>query len=163
LYILLSPREKMYINPLTSELNPSAQRCLLRYFTVDFSFKVLTARRLYKSFGVKRLYIFCRPILTKCERIFIIIPIIQSHINTLYVLRYGYWSTRIQMQILKYVYWSIYAEIYTGVWLLKYMYWYAHIEVWKVKYIIFYWSTCIDMHTLKYVDILKCDYCNRFI
>jgi hypothetical protein len=25
------------INPLTPELNPSAQRCLTRFFTVDFS------------------------------------------------------------------------------------------------------------------------------
>jgi hypothetical protein len=28
----------MKINPLTPELNPSAQRCLLRFFTGDFNF-----------------------------------------------------------------------------------------------------------------------------
>jgi hypothetical protein len=37
------------------ELNPFAKRCLPRLFTGDFNFKGLTARRLYKSFGVKRL------------------------------------------------------------------------------------------------------------
>jgi hypothetical protein len=26
-----------YINPLTAELNPSAQRCLTRFFTGNFS------------------------------------------------------------------------------------------------------------------------------
>jgi hypothetical protein len=26
------------LNPLTPELNPSAQRCLLRFFTGDFNF-----------------------------------------------------------------------------------------------------------------------------
>jgi hypothetical protein len=40
-------------NPLTPELNPSAQRCLLGYFTGILTFKGLTAQRLYKSFGVK--------------------------------------------------------------------------------------------------------------
>jgi hypothetical protein len=29
--------EAHYINPLTPELNPSAQRCLTRYFTGDFA------------------------------------------------------------------------------------------------------------------------------
>jgi hypothetical protein len=43
------------INPLTPELNPSAQRCLPRYFTGVLIFKGLTARRLYKSFGGKGL------------------------------------------------------------------------------------------------------------
>jgi hypothetical protein len=40
---------------LTPELNPFAQRCLPRCFIRDFIFKGLTARRLYKSFGVKGL------------------------------------------------------------------------------------------------------------
>jgi hypothetical protein len=40
-------------NPLTPELNPSAQRCLPRFFTGILIFKGLTARRLYKSFGIK--------------------------------------------------------------------------------------------------------------
>jgi hypothetical protein len=40
-------------NPLTPELNPSAHRCLTRFFTGILIFKGLTARRLYKSFGVK--------------------------------------------------------------------------------------------------------------
>jgi hypothetical protein len=35
----------MDINPLAPEVNPSAQRCLTRFFTGDF----------YKSFGVKGL------------------------------------------------------------------------------------------------------------
>jgi hypothetical protein len=43
------------INPLAPELNPSAQRCLPRFFTGILIFKGLTARRLYKSFGVKGL------------------------------------------------------------------------------------------------------------
>jgi hypothetical protein len=43
------------LNPLTPELNPSAQRCLLSFFTVILIFEGLTARRLYKSFGVKGL------------------------------------------------------------------------------------------------------------
>jgi hypothetical protein len=43
------------INPLTPELNPSAQRCLPIFFTGDFNFKEPTSRRLYKSFGVKGL------------------------------------------------------------------------------------------------------------
>jgi hypothetical protein len=59
--------EFLVINLLTPELNPFAQRCLSRFFTGDFYaacrnfllgiliFKVLTARRLYKSFGVKGL------------------------------------------------------------------------------------------------------------
>jgi hypothetical protein len=45
------------INPLTLELNPSAQRCLPRFFTGILIFKGLTARRLYKSFDVKGLNI----------------------------------------------------------------------------------------------------------
>jgi hypothetical protein len=42
-------------NPLTPELNPSAQRCLHGFFTGILIFKGSTARRLYKSFGVKGL------------------------------------------------------------------------------------------------------------
>jgi hypothetical protein len=45
------------ISPLTTELNPTAQRCLRRIFTGDFGFKMLTARRLCKSFGVKGLMV----------------------------------------------------------------------------------------------------------
>jgi hypothetical protein len=43
------------INPLMMELNPSAQRCLPRFLLGILIFKGLTARRLYKSFGVKGL------------------------------------------------------------------------------------------------------------
>jgi hypothetical protein len=43
------------LNPLTPELNPSAQRCLPRFLLGILIFKGLTARRLYKSFGVKGL------------------------------------------------------------------------------------------------------------
>jgi hypothetical protein len=43
------------VNPLTLELNPSAQRCLPRFFTWILIFKGLTVRRLYKSFGVRGL------------------------------------------------------------------------------------------------------------
>jgi hypothetical protein len=45
------------MNPLTPELNPSAQRSLPRFLLGILIFKRLTARRLYKSFGVKRLII----------------------------------------------------------------------------------------------------------
>jgi hypothetical protein len=45
------------INPLTPELNPSAQLWLPRFLLEILIFKRLTARRLYKSFGVKRLKI----------------------------------------------------------------------------------------------------------
>jgi hypothetical protein len=44
--------KKKFINPLTPELNPTAQRCLPRFFTGDFD-SLLTARRLCKSFGLK--------------------------------------------------------------------------------------------------------------
>jgi hypothetical protein len=40
-------------NPLTPELNPSAQRCLQRFFNGKLNFEKFTARRLHKSFGVK--------------------------------------------------------------------------------------------------------------
>jgi hypothetical protein len=43
------------VNPLTPELNPSAQRCLPRLFTGDFNFYGHTARHIYKSFGLKGL------------------------------------------------------------------------------------------------------------
>jgi hypothetical protein len=45
------------INPLTPELNPSAQCCLPRFLLGILIFKGLTARRLYKSFGVKGLHV----------------------------------------------------------------------------------------------------------
>jgi hypothetical protein len=48
-------RSVFVFNPLTSGLNRSAQRCLLRFFTGGLIFKGLTPRRLYKSFGVKGL------------------------------------------------------------------------------------------------------------
>jgi hypothetical protein len=47
------------INPLTPEFNLSAQRCLLRFLLGILIFKGLTARRLYKSFGVKGLNDVC--------------------------------------------------------------------------------------------------------
>jgi hypothetical protein len=47
--------ETLVFNPLTPELNPSAQRCLPRFLLEILIFKGLTARRLYKSFGVKGL------------------------------------------------------------------------------------------------------------
>jgi hypothetical protein len=48
-----------YFNPLKPELNPSAQRCLARYFTGILIFKGVTARRFYKSFGTKGLKQSC--------------------------------------------------------------------------------------------------------
>jgi hypothetical protein len=48
----------MGVNTLTPE-HPSAQRCLPRFFAGVLIFKVLTARRLYKSFGVKGLIMLC--------------------------------------------------------------------------------------------------------
>jgi hypothetical protein len=50
--------DKKSINHLTPELNPSAQRCLPRFLVVILISKGLTARRIYKSFGVKGL--ICR-------------------------------------------------------------------------------------------------------
>jgi hypothetical protein len=47
--------EKSQINPLTPELNLSGQRCLPDFLLGILIFKELTARRLYKSFGVKGL------------------------------------------------------------------------------------------------------------
>jgi hypothetical protein len=44
-----------FVNPLTPELNPSAQRCLPRFLLGILIVKRLTARHLYKSFGVKDL------------------------------------------------------------------------------------------------------------
>jgi hypothetical protein len=52
-YLVVSVRYD--INPLTPELNPFAQQCLTRFFIGILIFKELTARRLYKSFGVKGL------------------------------------------------------------------------------------------------------------
>jgi hypothetical protein len=46
---------KTNINPLTPKLNPSVQRCLPTYLLGMLMFKGLNARRVYKSFGVKRL------------------------------------------------------------------------------------------------------------
>jgi hypothetical protein len=43
------------VNSLTPELNPSAQSCLPRFLLGILIFKGHTARRLYKSFGVKGL------------------------------------------------------------------------------------------------------------
>jgi hypothetical protein len=43
------------VNPLTTELNPYAQSCLPRFLLGILIFKGLTARRFYKSFGVKEL------------------------------------------------------------------------------------------------------------
>jgi hypothetical protein len=43
------------LKPLTPELNLPAQRCLPKFFTGVLIFKGFTARRLYKSFGVKEL------------------------------------------------------------------------------------------------------------
>jgi hypothetical protein len=43
------------VNTLAPELNPSAQRCLPRFLLGILIFKGLTARRFYKSFGVKGL------------------------------------------------------------------------------------------------------------
>jgi hypothetical protein len=46
---------KRILNPLKPELNPSAKRCLPRFLLGILIFKGLTARCLYKSFGVKGL------------------------------------------------------------------------------------------------------------
>jgi hypothetical protein len=45
--------KKGKFNALTPELNPSPQRCLPRFLLGTLIFKELTARRLYKSLGVK--------------------------------------------------------------------------------------------------------------
>jgi hypothetical protein len=55
---LLKKGNKFFLTPLTPELNPSAQRCLPRFFTGDFNFEGFAARRLYKLFGVKGLTFF---------------------------------------------------------------------------------------------------------
>jgi hypothetical protein len=52
-------RRSSCINPLRPELNPSAQRCMPRFFTGILICKGLTDRRLYKSFGVKGLIYLC--------------------------------------------------------------------------------------------------------
>jgi hypothetical protein len=46
---------RIVINLSTLELNPSVKRCLPRFFTGILIFKGLTARRIYKSSGVKGL------------------------------------------------------------------------------------------------------------
>jgi hypothetical protein len=46
------------INPLTPELNLSVQRCLPRFLLGILIFKGFSARRLYKSLGVKGLITF---------------------------------------------------------------------------------------------------------
>jgi hypothetical protein len=47
-------RNKSPINSLIPELNPSAQRCVPRFFVLEILIlKGLTARRLYKSLEVK--------------------------------------------------------------------------------------------------------------
>jgi hypothetical protein len=46
-------RHQLSVNPLRPGLNPSAQRRLPRFFIGILIFKGLTARLLYKSFGVK--------------------------------------------------------------------------------------------------------------
>jgi hypothetical protein len=56
--IFMSETQVVYfsmINPLRAELNPSAQRCLPRFFLGILIFKGLNTRRLYKSFGFKGL------------------------------------------------------------------------------------------------------------
>jgi hypothetical protein len=54
------------VNPLTPELNLSAQRYLPRFFTGILIFKGLTARRLYKSFGVNPLTPKLNPSAQRC-------------------------------------------------------------------------------------------------
>jgi hypothetical protein len=49
------PPSSAEVNPLTPELNPSAQRCLPRLLLGVLIFKGLTALRLYKTFGVNPL------------------------------------------------------------------------------------------------------------
>jgi hypothetical protein len=49
---LVRPRTRKVFNPLTQELNPSAQRSTEIFLLGILIFKGLTARRLYKSFGV---------------------------------------------------------------------------------------------------------------
>jgi hypothetical protein len=44
-----------FFNTLAPELNPSAQRCLPRFLLGILIFKGLTARHIYKSFGIKGL------------------------------------------------------------------------------------------------------------
>jgi hypothetical protein len=58
------------INPLTPELNPSAQSGLLRFFLMGILiFKRFTARRLYKPFGVKGLIVLFLNIMTLVSQI----------------------------------------------------------------------------------------------
>jgi hypothetical protein len=55
---LVKRKGHLPINPLTPELNPSAQICLPRFLLGILIVKGSTARRIYKSFGVKGLTIF---------------------------------------------------------------------------------------------------------
>jgi hypothetical protein len=48
-------KEKLPVNYLTAELNPSSQRCLPNFLLGILIYKGLTARRLYKAFGLKEL------------------------------------------------------------------------------------------------------------
>jgi hypothetical protein len=48
-------KKRYRFNPLTPELNPSAQSCLTRFLLGILIFKGLTARRIYKSFGFEGL------------------------------------------------------------------------------------------------------------
>jgi hypothetical protein len=67
-------------NPLTLELNPSAQSCLPKFLLGILIFKGLTARRLYKSFGVKGL---------KAEKSFSVYQQIRRLSHTLDVILVG--------------------------------------------------------------------------
>jgi hypothetical protein len=53
-----SPKFMDNFNPLTPELNHSAQRCLPRFLLGILIYKELAARFLYKSLGVKRSLLF---------------------------------------------------------------------------------------------------------
>jgi hypothetical protein len=53
--IVLETEKCGTFNPLTLELNPSAQSCLPKFLLGILIFKGLNARRLYKSCGVKGL------------------------------------------------------------------------------------------------------------
>jgi hypothetical protein len=57
-FLILRRNEWDMINPLTPELNPSSQRCLPRFVLEILIFKGLSARRLYKSFGIKGLSVY---------------------------------------------------------------------------------------------------------
>jgi hypothetical protein len=56
-YLNSAPSGRILVkfNPSTPELNPSAQRYLPRFLLGILIFKGLTARRVYKAFGIKGL------------------------------------------------------------------------------------------------------------